>query len=107
MTESPNVSLEAEAVNSLRAQQIYGSIDRLSSWLDTNDNSGYDPFDGLNASWCRTLTLENKYLQIALQQGVRRFPLNLRPLLGIQKSRSTKGMAFLAKGFLRLYQATR
>jgi len=39
-------------------------------------------------------------------QGVRRFPINLRPALGIKKSRSTKGMGFLARGFIRLYQAT-
>ena len=30
----------------------------------------------------------------------------MRPLLGIPKSRSTKGMGYLAKGFMRLQQAT-
>ena len=43
---------------------------------------------------------------MALQQGVRRFPINLRPLLGIDKSRSTKGMGFIAKGFMRMHEAT-
>jgi hypothetical protein len=37
---------------------------------------------------------------------VRRFPWNLRPVLGVKKSRSTKGIAFLARGFMRLNQAT-
>ena len=41
-----------------------------------------------------------------LQQGVRRFPINLRPLLGVGKSRSTKGMGFLARSFICLHQAT-
>src|SRR6516162_11532503 len=86
--------------------QIYESVNCLNAWLEKNDYSGYDTFDGLNAKFLRPLTFENKYLRMALQQGVRRFPINLRPLLGIEKSRSTKGMAFLAKGFLRLYQAT-
>src|SRR6185437_6457373 len=54
----------------------------------------------------RPLTFENQFLLIALQQGVRRFPLNLRPLLGIKKECSSKGMGFLARGFLRLSQAT-
>jgi polysaccharide biosynthesis protein VpsJ len=90
----------------LSRQQIYESINRLNSWLENNDYSGYDTFDGLNARFLRPLTFETKYLRMALQQGVRRFPINLRPLLGIEKSRSTKGMAFLAKGYLRLYQAT-
>jgi hypothetical protein len=87
-------------------QQIYECISSLNGWLEKNDYCGYDTFDGLNARFIRPLTFENKYLRMALQQTVRRFPINLRPVLGIEKKRSTKGMAFLAKGFLRLYQAT-
>jgi hypothetical protein len=87
-------------------QQIYSSIGRLSEWLERNDYRGYDTFDGLNSPVLRPLTFTSKYLRIALQQGVRRFPVNLRPLLGIEKSRSTKGMGFLARGFMRLHEAT-
>ncbi len=86
--------------------QIRESFLRLSSWLDANDYQGYDPFDGLNAHFVRPLTFESNLLRIVLQQGVRRFPFNLRPLLGVRKSRSTKGMGFLARGFIRLHQAT-
>jgi hypothetical protein len=86
--------------------QIFESIRRLSGWLEKNDYRGYDTFDGLSAKYLRPLTFENKFLRIALQQGVRRFPLNLRPALGIPRSRSTKGMGYLARGFMRLHQAT-
>jgi rhamnogalacturonyl hydrolase YesR len=86
--------------------QIFESIARLSAWLEQNDYRGYDTFDGLNAKYLRPLTFETNFLRTVLQQGVRRFPINLRPLLGIPKSRSTKGMGFLARGFLRLHQAT-
>jgi polysaccharide biosynthesis protein VpsJ len=85
---------------------IYESIGRLSGWLDKNQYRGYDTFDGLNARFVRPLTFNNKFLNTVLQQGVRRFPLNLRPLLGIRKDLSTKGMAFLARGFMRLHTAT-
>ena len=85
---------------------LYGSIRRLSDWLERNDYSGYDTFDGLNAELLRPLTFNNRFLLTVLQQGVRRFPINLRPLLGITKSRSTKGMGFMARGFIRLYEAT-
>jgi hypothetical protein len=37
-----------------------------------------------------------------LQQGVRRFPVNLRPLLGIQPSRATKAAAYIARAQLEL-----
>jgi polysaccharide biosynthesis protein VpsJ len=85
---------------------ILESIGRLAGWLERNDYKGYDTFDGLNSPYLRPLTFESNFLRTVLQQGVRRFPLNLRPLLGIPKSYSTKGMGFLARGFMRLHQAT-
>lgn len=85
---------------------IRQSICRLCDWLEKNDYRGYDTFDGLNARYLRPLTFNNKFLRTVLQQGVRRFPINLRPLLGIAPSRSTKGMGYLAKGFMRLHDAT-
>ncbi len=97
---------KTEAGNSDAKARIWASIVRLNEWLEKNDYRGYDTFDGLSAKFLRPFTFETKYLRIVLQQTVRRFPLNLRPLLGIPKSRSTKGMGFLAKGFMRLQQAT-
>src|ERR1051326_101398 len=87
-------------------QQILKSLLKLSDWLDANDYRGYDTFDGLNAKYLRPLTFETNILRIVLQQGVRRFPWNLRPFLGISRERSTKGMGFLARGFMRLHKAT-
>jgi polysaccharide biosynthesis protein VpsJ len=86
--------------------EILDSMTRLGHWLEKHDYRGYDTFDGLSARYVRPLTFETKFLRTVLQQGVRRFPVNLRPLLGIPASRSTKGMAFLAKGFIRLEEAT-
>lgn len=86
--------------------QIFKSIQRLSSWLEENDYCGYDTFDGLNTKLLRPLTFETDFLRTLLQQGIRRFPINLRPMLAVPKSRSTKAMGFLARGFLRLHQAT-
>jgi rhamnogalacturonyl hydrolase YesR len=86
--------------------QILDSLLLLSQWLEANDYRAYDTFDGLSARYVRPLTLETRFLRTVLQQGVRRFPLNLRPMLGIPRAHSSKGMAFLARGFLRLYKAT-
>jgi len=85
---------------------VRASLLRLSGWLETHDYEGYDTFDGLNARFVRFLTFEQPMLRIVLQQGVRRFPLNLRPILGVRPSRSTKGMGFLAAGFIRLHGLT-
>lgn len=85
---------------------MHESIHRLVEWLERTDYRAYDTFDGLNAPFLRPLTLNIPFLRTLVQQGVRRFPINLRPLLGIAPSRSTKGMGFLARGFLRLHDAT-
>jgi len=95
-----NVSGRAEKV------YVYESICRLSQWLERNDYRGYDTFDGLSSKLLRPLTFNNKYLRILLQQGVRRFPINLRPVIGVKKSHSTKGMGFIARGLIRMHEAT-
>src|ERR1035437_384184 len=86
--------------------QIRDSILGLFGWVERNDYRGYDTFYGLNARYVRPLTFETSLLRTVLQQGVRRFPLNLRSLLGVEKGYSTKGMGFLARGFIRLHKAT-
>jgi polysaccharide biosynthesis protein VpsJ len=105
MTASVGEEAKSLQKNEILKGQLYESIGRLFEWLEKNDYRGYDTFDGLS-SFLRPLTFENKFLRIALQQSVRRFPLNTRPLLGIKKSRSTKAMGFLARGFLRLHAST-
>jgi rhamnogalacturonyl hydrolase YesR len=95
-----------QAATSEAKARIWASIVRLNDWLEKNDYRGYDTFDGLSAKLLRPFTFETKYLRIALQQSVRRFPLNLRPMLGIPRSRSTKGMGYLARGYMRLQDAT-
>lgn len=91
---------------SSEAPKIWSSIDRLSSWLEEHDYRGYDTFDGLSSPILRPLTFETRLLRTVLLQGVRRFPINLRPLLGIRPSHSSKGMGFLTRGFIRLHKVT-
>lgn len=98
--------IEIEGVAGISAAELRASIYRLSGWLERNEYRGYDTFDGLSAKLVRPFTFESKLPRTILQQGVRRFPLNIRPLLGIAKSHSSKGMGFLARGFIRLHDAT-
>jgi hypothetical protein len=104
-TASAGERLVSGAKEGLR-DQVFQSILRVSDWLEKNDYRGYDTFDGLNSRLLRPLTFETGFLRTVLQQGVRRFPLNLRPLLGVAKGPSSKGMGFMARGFIRLHQAT-
>jgi rhamnogalacturonyl hydrolase YesR len=105
-TASVGERIEAKGVNAASKANIYESIRRVSRWLEENDYRGYDTFDGLSARFVRPLTFETRLLRTVLLQGVRRFPLNLRPVLGIAKEHSSKGMGFLARGFIRLHKTT-
>ncbi|MEY4749944.1 MAG: hypothetical protein RIQ60_2158 [Pseudomonadota bacterium] len=80
------------------------AILHLDHWLQRHDCQAYDPFDGLNARWLRPLAAGRVGRQL-LQQGVRHCPVNLRPWLGIRPAPSSKGHAFLARGWLRLFRA--
>jgi hypothetical protein len=105
-TVSAGKNLSADSDHKASKDQISESIGRLNQWLEKHDYRGYDTFDGLSAKFIRPFTFETKLLRTVLQQGVRRFPLNVRPLLGIPRSRSTKGMSYIARGYMRLEQAT-
>ena len=89
-----------------QVENVLSAIERLDGWLERHDWKAYDPFDGLNARLPGPLVRGNRYLRIALQQLVKRSPVNLRPLLGIQPATSSKGMGYLARGYLSLYRAS-
>jgi rhamnogalacturonyl hydrolase YesR len=100
------VDLELVNMNRKIKELIFESFENLDHWLSENDFKAYDPFDGLNSKILNRLTFDNHYLRIILQQTVRRFPINIRPYLGIRKEASSKGMAFCASGYLKMFQAT-
>lgn len=87
-------------------QSIRNSVEKLELWLLKNEWKGYDPFEGLN-SWLRPFTLEIPFLRQSLVQFIKRFPVNIRPLVGIKPTRSTKGIAYIVKGDLKRYSITK
>jgi hypothetical protein len=105
MVSAGNAALIEQPLE-ISKKRVLESVYRLADWLERNEYRGYDTFDGLNAKYVRWATFETNFLRTVLQQAVRRIPVNLRPVLGVAKGRSTKGMGFIARGYLRLYDAT-
>jgi polysaccharide biosynthesis protein VpsJ len=89
----------------MERERIHEALRQLGGWVERADWKAYDTFDGLASPYARFLTFGNPFLKQVWQQGVRRFPLNLRPVLGIKPSRSSKAMGFFAQGFLKLHLA--
>ena len=75
-------------------EQIYNE---LFAFCQAENFSGYDPFEGLNSSYFQLTPL--KYFapaRLAWLQMVKRSPVNLRPVLKIEKSVNAKGIALFA-----------
>ena len=69
---------ELRSENNRLKNELYESICQLDAWLKNDDYRECDTFDGLNARFLRPLTLSNRFLRTASQQGVRRCPVNFR-----------------------------
>ena len=69
--------------------------------------SGYSKFDALNSPWLRSLSFNNKWLRLIYTQLVKELPVNIRPILGVKRSRNPKGIALFARAYFLLYQETK
>ncbi len=87
------------------SQKLLNSLKRLEKWVEDNGYKGYEPFDGLSSP-LHALTFNNLLLERFLQQAVRWFPINIRPLIGVTKKESTKGRGYMAAGYLIMHRVT-
>lgn len=78
----------------------------LLAYCKRSNWAGYDPYDALNSRlFNATPFRDSKLCRLVLTQGLKRLPLNIRPLLLIDREQNPKALAlFLAAG-LRLSKA--
>lgn len=69
---------------------------RSESWV------GYDPYDGLNAPLADSFLFRTAFSRTLLTQLAKRSPINLRPILGINKDFNPKGVALAARAVMLL-----
>ena len=78
------------------------SIKKLASYIQDSNFEGFDPYDTLNSfipfHW------GGKWGQVLAIQFQKRNPVNIRPLIGIKKFHSTKGMGLLLLAYINLYK---
>jgi hypothetical protein len=90
-------------VNSDPPAGIQQSLRRLLDYCKSNEWAGFDPYDGLNSRvFSRVPFLQNKICRLVFTQLVKRFPINLRPLLLVPKEQNPKGLALFASALIRL-----
>jgi len=77
---------------------------RLLDYVESGNYAGYDPYDALNSPLLRALSAKSKGLRMALTQFMRRCPVNLRPLLGVNKGHNPKAIGLFLWGYCRLFK---
>ncbi len=80
------------------------SIDKLFNWVVNNQYLGWDIYDGLNSPLLREI--KNHYLRVTILQANKYCPINMRPLLKIEKGLDLKGMTLFAQAYALLYTTT-
>ncbi len=76
---------------------------KLLGYCRQRDWAGYDPYDALNSRLYERLPiLHFRLARLVLTQGLKRCPLNLRPLLLVPRTQNPKGLALFLSALLRL-----
>jgi len=88
-------------------KQIVDSVIRLEDYCVKNNYCGYDPYDALKSPLFNLPLLKNaKLVRFGAQQFVKRFPLNLRPLLMVPKGLNPVTLGLFIQGYTFLIQSS-
>jgi len=87
------------------SMSIENSLNLLIKYVEDNHYRGFDPYDALLSPFFRLPVLEdNKPLRFGSQQFLKRFPLNLRPLLLVPKGLNPVTLGLCIQGYAYLSQ---
>lgn len=74
-------------------------LTRVMDWSRTRSYSGYSKHDALNSPFLSLCSLNITLLRLVITQVVMRFPVNVRPFLGVRKGRNPKGIGLFAHAY--------
>ena len=86
--------------------KLLQAITQVSLWVEAHGYRAFDPGDG-GKSFLRHFTFNDPLLERILTASVLRSPFEIRPWIGIQPHISSKGMGYIAWGYIKMFAATR
>ncbi len=98
------VPVERCGVLEARARWLEAALE-LDRWLADRGDAGHDPHDLLASRLVRWLTLGSRWGAVAWTQLGKRSPLSPRGVLGVPRSRNSKGLALALAAQVRLSRA--
>lgn len=83
------------------------SLQRLKAYIEAEQYKGWDPYDGLNSRLFRAIPFlkDIPLCRLAMIQGFKRMPFNLRKLAFVPKEYNAKGIGLILQGYCNLYRA--
>jgi hypothetical protein len=82
---------------------IHQAIIQLLDYCTKNNWAGFDPYDALNSRVFKALPfLNNKLCRLVLTQGMKRSPVNFRPLFLVPKEQNPKALGLFVSALIRL-----
>jgi hypothetical protein len=95
--------LLSKSCDDMVSRTVNGYVQRLRAYVEAADYAGYDPFDALNSPLIRRMGTRSKWVRIGAIQILRRCPLNVRPVLGIQPGHNPKALGLFLWGYTKLF----
>ena len=86
---------------------LIDSFQSLRHYCEKEHFKGWDPYDGLNSKVFQALPFfkESALCRLAVIQGFKRLPFNLRKLAMVPKENNAKGIGLFLSGYCNLYKA--
>src|SRR5436190_10195003 len=81
------------------------SLDAVARWVESHDYQAYDPGDG-QLSFLASCCFNRQFLCRLLTAAVLRTPIHIRPWIGVRPHCSTKGMGYMAWGYVKCFAET-
>jgi hypothetical protein len=89
--------------NELSKERVQEITLKLLDYCKRNNWAGYDPYDALNSKLFKYLPfLDVRLFRLVMTQGLKRMPVNIRPLLLIPKTENPKAIALFLMSLLKL-----
>jgi hypothetical protein len=66
--------------------------------------TGWDYADGMSSRLLQRAPIDNRWVNLAVQETIKRAPVNIRPLMRVEQRRNYKGTALFALANLRAHQ---
>lgn len=80
--------------------EISHALQKLVTYIEKENYHGYDPYDGLKSPLFKLPVLRsNKKIRFLSQQFIKRFPVNIRPVLGIKKGLNPVTLGLCVQGY--------